>query len=61
MFFASEFLSEISLELNGGAFLVNMTMKDPSARAQDLKWTSKIYVPAPAGMNKYWKPLSSIN
>lgn len=59
-FLASEYLNDISVELKDGCFTIAMLLKDPGQQAVDFNWSARIYVPAPVGMDQFWKPFSSI-
>lgn len=59
-FMASEYLSEISVELKDGCFAIDMLLKDPGKQAVDFKWSARIYVPAQKGIDQFWKPFASL-
>jgi hypothetical protein len=60
IFLATEFLSEVTIELINNCFNVSMLLKDPSNKAKDFKWNARIYAPVPAGIDRFWKPVSEI-
>ncbi|PKL49925.1 MAG: hypothetical protein CVV42_04505 [Candidatus Riflebacteria bacterium HGW-Riflebacteria-2] len=58
--FAAEYLADFSLEYDAGSMLVSMLFKDPAAQAIDFEWTARIYPPAQAGPDRFWKSLKEI-
>ncbi len=57
--FAAEYLADISIDYDAGSMLVNMLFKDPAAQAIDYEWSARIYPPAIAGPDRFWKPLNA--
>ncbi len=57
--FAAEYLADATIEFVDGSMLVNMLFKDPASQAVDYEWSARIYPPAFAGPDRFWKPLNA--
>lgn len=56
-FFASEYLTEMTVKKVAEGFDIIMLLRDPAKQANDFIWTGRIYPPVPAGADQFWKPL----
>jgi hypothetical protein len=56
-YYASEYLTDITVKRINDAFDIQMLMKDPGKKASDYSWTARIYAPVSSGSDGYWKPL----
>ena len=56
----SGFLNRMEVQKKEDYFAVNLLLTDPAGKAVDFKWNARIYPPEPAGIDKFWKPISEI-
>lgn len=56
----SGFLDKMEVAQKEDFFAIDLLLADPAGKAVDFKWNARIYPPEPAGVDKFWKPISEI-
>ncbi|MGM0598565.1 MAG: hypothetical protein ACQETH_01995 [Candidatus Rifleibacteriota bacterium] len=56
----SGFLNKMEIQQKEDFFAINLLLIDPMGKAVDFKWNARIFPPVPAGVDKFWKPVSEI-